>query len=178
MERLLAVRLVGRVGQRTSATISRSWGWWDRLVRSTRSARSAWRRSGRLARWPASRWLRSARRMIAQARWWAGGRDSRRTARRPRWRPRWRPAPRGGPTGTARETQGRVARGRNPRAPPERSVTVSRHSAPAILIIRGFLTHAQWAKSLGYCLVTRSQDARAFFWARNRLYFLRIHRTR
>jgi hypothetical protein len=25
-------------------------------------------------------------------------------------------------------------------------VTVSRHSAPAILIIRGFLTHAQWAK--------------------------------
>jgi hypothetical protein len=42
--------------------------------------------------------------------------------------------------------QGRVARGRNPRAPPERSVTVSRHSAPAILIIRGFLTHAQWAK--------------------------------
>jgi hypothetical protein len=47
--------------------------------------------------------------------------------------------PRGAP-------QGRVARGRNPRAPPERSVTVSRHSAPAILIIRGFLTHAQWAK--------------------------------
>jgi hypothetical protein len=44
------------------------------------------------------------------------------------------------------EGQGRVARGRNPRAPPERSVTVSRHSAPAILIIRGFLTHAQWAK--------------------------------
>jgi hypothetical protein len=89
----------GRWAQRTSATISRSWGWWERLVRS---ARSAWRRSGRLARWPASRWLRSARRMIAQARWWAGGRDSRRTARRPRWRPRWRTAPRGGPTGTAR----------------------------------------------------------------------------
>src|SRR4029453_13646661 len=37
------------------------------------------------------------------------------------------------------QSQGRVARGRNPRAPPERSVTASRHSAPAILIIRGFL---------------------------------------
>jgi hypothetical protein len=55
----------GRWGQRASAAVSRSWGWWDRLVRS---ARSAWRRSGRLARWPASRWLRSARRMIAHAR--------------------------------------------------------------------------------------------------------------
>jgi hypothetical protein len=44
--------------------------------------------------------------------------------------------------------QGRVGwpGGVTPRAPPERSVTVSRHSAPAILIIRGFLTHAQWAK--------------------------------
>src|SRR4029450_5360835 len=29
--------------------------------------------------------------------------------------------------------------GVTPRAPPERSVTVSRHSAPAILVIRGFL---------------------------------------
>jgi hypothetical protein len=57
----------GRAGgdQRASAAIPRSWGWWDRLVRS---ARSAWRRSGRLARWPARRWLRSARRMMAQAR--------------------------------------------------------------------------------------------------------------
>ena len=37
-------------------------------IGQVRSARSAWRRSGRLARWPASRWLRSARRMIAHAR--------------------------------------------------------------------------------------------------------------
>src|SRR4029453_18807657 len=36
--------------------------------------------------------------------------------------------------------------GLHPRAPPERSVTVSRHSAPAILIISGVLTQAQWAK--------------------------------
>jgi hypothetical protein len=50
----------GRWAQWTSAAIARSWGWWDRLVRSARLER--------LARWPASRWLRSARRMIAQAR--------------------------------------------------------------------------------------------------------------
>jgi hypothetical protein len=34
----------------------------------------------------------------------------------------------------------------HPRAPMERSVTVSCHSARAVLIIRGCLTHAQWAK--------------------------------
>jgi hypothetical protein len=51
--------------QRASAAISRSWGCWDRPGRSARSA--VWR-SERLARWPASRWARSARRMIAQAR--------------------------------------------------------------------------------------------------------------
>jgi hypothetical protein len=39
-------------GQRASAAVSRPWGSRDRLVRS---ARSAWRRSGRLVRWPASR---------------------------------------------------------------------------------------------------------------------------
>src|SRR5215218_5434225 len=65
--RTAARRRAGRVGwgQRASAAISRSWGCWDR---PGRSARSAWRRSERLARWPASRWLRSARRMIAHAR--------------------------------------------------------------------------------------------------------------
>jgi hypothetical protein len=64
--------LSGPVGQvrageneRASAAVSRSWGCWDR---PGRSSRSAWRRSERLARWPASRWLRSAPRMIAQAR--------------------------------------------------------------------------------------------------------------
>jgi len=65
--------------------------------------------------------------------------------------------------------QGRVARGEfHPRAPTERSVTVSRHSALVILIISGYLTQAQWAKNRGYCVVTRSQAARAFRWARNR----------
>ncbi len=34
----------------------------------------------------------------------------------------------------------------HPRAPLERSVTVSCHSARAVLIIKGCLTHAQWAK--------------------------------
>ena len=56
----------------------------------------------------------------------------------------------------------------HPRAPTERSVTVSRHSALVILIISGYLTQAQWAKNRGYCVVTRSQAARAFRWARNR----------
>jgi hypothetical protein len=62
---LVAFGVAGPVGQRVSATIPWSWGWWGR---SGRFARSAWRRSGRLVRWPASRWLRSARRVIAQAR--------------------------------------------------------------------------------------------------------------
>jgi len=34
----------------------------------------------------------------------------------------------------------------HPRAPTERSVTVSRHSALVILIISGYLTQAQWAE--------------------------------
>jgi len=55
-------------------------------------------------------------------------------------------------------------------------VTVSRHSALAILIISGYLTHSQWAKNLGDCVVTRSQATRAFRWARNRWYFLRTQR--
>jgi hypothetical protein len=34
----------------------------------------------------------------------------------------------------------------HPRAPMERSVTVSCHSARAVLIIKRCMTHAQWAK--------------------------------
>jgi hypothetical protein len=49
VEPLLDVRRVWPVGQRASATISRSWACWDRLARS---AGSTWRRSERLARWP------------------------------------------------------------------------------------------------------------------------------
>ena len=38
--------------------------------------------------------------------------------------------------------------------------------------------HAQWAKSRGYWLVMRCQQAAAFFMVHNRLYFLRTHRIR
>jgi len=83
------------------------------------------------------------------------------------------------PSGGWRDSPGSGGPGEShPRAPTERSVTVSRHSALVILIISGYLTHFQWAKSLGYCVVTRSQATRAFRWARNRWYFLRIQRIR
>ena len=39
-------------------------------------------------------------------------------------------------------------------------------------------THTQWAKSRGYWLVIRSQNALAFLWVCNRLYFLRIQRIK
>jgi hypothetical protein len=121
-----------RIGHRLSLL-----GLWGRLVRSVRSVR---RRSRRLVRWPASRWARSARRMIAQTRlvgWRAGSRCS---ARPPRWRPRWRTPRPGGPSlqlgrrplpgGKGARVEGHKHRIRGDRALPDRFGVAGGHPQP------------------------------------------------